>query len=161
MHKQRLYLDDYVYDYLTTFGNIDTVVNHCIQQAMENADWWLQNEVNERRGPQCKQVTVYIDNPAYDEYREECGIHSQYCSVRRLLYYITMYELLSDIEPSKVSAKQYRDADQRGLVQLTTTYCELVELTNHWHNRCTDELLDICGQLHEVVDELTLQLCSE
>lgn len=156
MHKQRLYLDDYVYDYLITFGDIDTVVNHCIQQAMENPDWWLQNEVNERRGAQCRQVTVYIDNAQYDEYREECGIHSQYCSVRRLLYYITMYELLSDTMDSKC-----RNKDSISLVQLTTAYCNLVELVNRWPNSCTDQLLDICGQLQEVVDELTLQLCSK
>lgn len=160
MHKQRLYLDDYVYEYITAFGQFGTVVNACVTMAMQQPELWCQQEVNEPRHKHCKQVYVVIDNPEYEEYREQCGKHSVNCSIRRLLYYVTFNELLSGINPSALVKQQAHNHYLSRLVKLTTLYSELVELANKWKYAHQGELLEACALLQEVIDDINVKRAS-
>lgn len=157
MHKQRLYLDDYILEYLSSFGDLDTVINYCVKMAMEHPDYWTQTEINEKRGKQCIQLIVYIDNPEYEEYREQCGKHSQYCSIRRLLYYITLNEMLYDEDINWAPTINEKD---KQLIELTTLWSNLVELTNKWKDDMQGQLLEACSTLQEVIDELNMRRAS-
>lgn len=98
--KQKVYLDDYVIEYLQQFGPLNSVVNKCVDMAMHDTNLWLHGEIAPHRGKGMRQVFVTINNPSYEEYRAALGATSTNCSIRRLLYHVFNNELLYDAEVS-------------------------------------------------------------
>lgn len=125
---------------------------------MQQPELWMQDEINERRHRQCKQCTVIINNEQYEEYREQCGKHSQYCSVRRLLYYVTLNELLDGVS---IDELQLQNKETEWLIKLTTIYSDLAKLANSQTNSYVQELLEACGILWEVIHDVNDKRASQ
>lgn len=105
MKEYQTYIDEYVYTYLCSFGDLNGVCNHCIQKAIDE-DMWLTMDVPPARTRDDKRIRVLINN---DEYEQLSQLQRQTYSLRRLLYHIAYNELLEDgdysfsIEASKTS----------------------------------------------------------
>lgn len=87
MIEVALYLHEYVYDSLTSFGPLEHIVNKVIQAGTDGLIP-LENlpATPPRSCHTCRQVHVCVDNPVYEELIATHGARSPRVSLRRILY---------------------------------------------------------------------------
>lgn len=149
MRNMQTYIDRYTYEYLTMFGDINSVVNHCVDKAI-TTDWF--SDMVERypaRAPGDVRIRVTIVNNEYDDY---LAMSPQRYSLRRLLSHAAYNELIDEEVPAISNKQDKRDKLMDSLLRLHSATTNCIK-TRQSMGTNYDAYLDILNTIEQLIKE--------
>ena len=94
--KQSVYLHDYVTDVLTTFGDLNDVINKVLD-ASDDGMFDIQDKPECEARENARRYNITITNQTYIQMVKALGERNKSISLRRLLYWFVENEIYNDL----------------------------------------------------------------
>lgn len=146
--EYNIYVHRYIRDILSQFGDINTVVNHIVDEGMRGKFniYALDKAPPRTTGDMC-QYTITILNKEYNELVMTHGNRSSTVSLRRIIYHFVDNELYEELGWDVTDPQPKLDAYTVALTKLTDATSQLNDYIPYQHRQLYNEVVQAVRRL--------------